>query len=144
MKTICICEKPSVARSIARVLGATEKQEGYLSGNGYAVTWTYGHLLALALPQDYGIVRAEKEMLPIIPHSFKLVVRQVKTEEGHKADPSALKQLDVIRKLLNQAGSVIIWRGTYSQICSWISGVHERNQTSVDILAHGKINTGRF
>ena len=47
-------------------------------------------------------------MLPIIPHSFKLVVRQVKTEEGHKADPSALKQLDVIRKLLNQAGSVII------------------------------------
>lgn len=38
MKTICICEKPSVARSIAHVLGATEKQEGYLSGNGYAVT----------------------------------------------------------------------------------------------------------
>ncbi|WMI93915.1 type IA DNA topoisomerase [Bacteroides fragilis] len=38
MKTICICEKPSVARSIAQVLGATEKQEGYLSGNGYAVT----------------------------------------------------------------------------------------------------------
>ena len=47
-------------------------------------------------------------MLPIIPHPFKLVVRQVKTEEGYKADPSALKQLDVIRKLLNQAGSVII------------------------------------
>lgn len=47
-------------------------------------------------------------MLPIIPDPFKLVVRQVKTEEGYKADPSALKQLDVIRKLLNQAGSVII------------------------------------
>lgn len=47
-------------------------------------------------------------MLPIIPHPFKLVVRQVKTEEGYKADPSVLKQLDVIRKLLNQAGSVII------------------------------------
>ena len=47
-------------------------------------------------------------MLPIIPHPFRLVVRQVKTEEGYKADPSALKQLDVIRKLLNQAGSVII------------------------------------
>lgn len=47
-------------------------------------------------------------MLPIIPHPFKLVVRQVKTEEGYKADPSALKQLDVLRRLLNQAGSVII------------------------------------
>lgn len=47
-------------------------------------------------------------MLPIIPHPFKLVVRQVKTEEGYKADPSALKQLDVIRKLLNQTGSAII------------------------------------
>ena len=47
-------------------------------------------------------------MLPIIPHPFKLVVRQVKTEDGYRADPSALKQLDVIRKLLNQAGSVII------------------------------------
>ena len=47
-------------------------------------------------------------MLPIIPHPFKLVVRQVKTEEGYKADPSALKQLDVIRRLLNQTGSVII------------------------------------
>ena len=47
-------------------------------------------------------------MLPIIPHPFKLVVRQVKTEEGYKADPSALKQLGVFRKLLNQAGSVII------------------------------------
>lgn len=62
----------------------------------------------MALPQDYGIVRAEKEILPIIPDPFKLVVRQVKTEDGYRADPSALKQLDVIRKLLNQAGSVII------------------------------------
>jgi DNA topoisomerase-3 len=62
----------------------------------------------LALPQDYGIIRAEKEMLPIIPDPFKLVVRQVKAEEGYKADPSALKQLDVIRKLLNHTGSVII------------------------------------
>ena len=107
MKTICICEKPSVARSIARVLGVTEKQEGYLSGNGYAVTWTYGHLLALALPQDYGIVHVEKEMLPIIPDPFKLVVRQIKTEDGYKADPTALKQLEVIRKLLGQADQVI-------------------------------------
>ena len=53
-------------------------------------------------------MHAEKEMLPIIPDPFKLVARQVKTEDGYKADPSALKQLEVIRKLLGQAGSVII------------------------------------
>ncbi len=47
-------------------------------------------------------------MLPIIPNPFKLVVRQIKTEDGYKADPTALKQLEVIRKLLSQAGSVII------------------------------------
>lgn len=64
--------------------------------------------MALALPQDYGIARVEKEMLPIIPDPFKLVVRQIKTEDGYKADPTALKQLEVIRKLLSQAGSVII------------------------------------
>ncbi len=63
--------------------------------------------MALALPQDYGIARVEKEMLPIIPDPFKLVVRQVKTEDGYKADPTALKQLEVIRKLLNQADQVI-------------------------------------
>ena len=61
------------------------------------------HLLALYLPQDYGIVHVEKEMLPIIPDPFKLVVRQIKTEDGYKADPTALKQLEVIRKLLGRA-----------------------------------------
>ena len=63
--------------------------------------------MALALPQDYGIVHVEKEMLPIIPDPFKLVVRQIKTEDGYKADPTALKQLEVIRKLLGQADQVI-------------------------------------
>ena len=49
-----IGEKPSVARDIARILGASEKQDGYLSGNGYLVTWAFGHLVGLAMPEAYG------------------------------------------------------------------------------------------
>ena len=50
-----IGEKPSVARDIARILGANEKQDGYLSGNGYLVTWAFGHLVGLAMPEAYGV-----------------------------------------------------------------------------------------
>ena len=54
-----IGEKPSVARDIARILGANEKQDGYLSGNGYLVTWAFGHLVGLAMPEAYGIQASE-------------------------------------------------------------------------------------
>ena len=50
---VCIAEKPSVARDIAHVLGATTSHEGYLEGNGYQVTWTFGHLCELKAPEDY-------------------------------------------------------------------------------------------
>ena len=50
---VCIAEKPSVARDIARILGATKQCEGYLEGNGYQVTWTFGHLCELKYPEDY-------------------------------------------------------------------------------------------
>ena len=54
MKTI-IAEKPSVAREIARIVGATKREEGYFEGGGYAVTWAFGHLVQLAMPDGYGI-----------------------------------------------------------------------------------------
>ena len=50
---VCIAEKPSVAREIARVLGATQQRDGYIEGNGYCVTWTVGHLCELKYPEDY-------------------------------------------------------------------------------------------
>ena len=50
---VCIAEKPSVARDIAKILGATTARSGYIEGNGYAVTWTYGHLCTLKEPEDY-------------------------------------------------------------------------------------------
>ena len=77
-----IGEKPSVARDIARILGANEKQDGYLSGNGYLVTWAFGHLVGLAMPEAYGIQSFRRESLPIIPDSFQLTPRQVKAEKG--------------------------------------------------------------
>ena len=59
---VCIAEKPSVARDIAKVLGANTSHEGYLEGNGYQVTWTYGHLCTLKEPNDYQVIVAIKCM----------------------------------------------------------------------------------
>ena len=103
-----IGEKPSVARDIARILGANEKQDGYLSGNGYLVTWAFGHLVGLAMPEAYGIQSFRRESLPIIPNSFQLTPRQVKAEKGYEADPGALKQLKVIKEVFDQSDKIIV------------------------------------
>jgi len=79
MKAV-IAEKPSVAREIAYLLGAVEKKEGYLQGNGYCVTWALGHLVGLAKPEDYGISGFQKESLPILPDPFLLTIRKVKKD----------------------------------------------------------------
>ena len=70
MKTI-IAEKPSVAREIARIVGATKREEGYFEGGGYAVTWAFGHLVQLAMPDGYGVRGFVRDNLPIIPDTFK-------------------------------------------------------------------------
>ena len=102
-----IGEKPSVAKSIAAIVGANEKQDGYLSGNGYLVTWAFGHLVGLAMPEAYGVQNFRRESLPILPESFQLVLRQVKAEKGYKADPGALKQLKVIKEVFSRADKII-------------------------------------
>lgn len=107
MKAI-IAEKPSVAREIAILLGASEKKEGYLKGNGYFITWAFGHLVGLAMPEDYGISGFDKASLPIIPNPFLLTVRKVKKDKDYIADPGALKQLKVIDQIFNQSKSIIV------------------------------------
>ena len=69
---VCIAEKPSVARDIADVLGAKEKKEGYIEGNGYQVTWTFGHLCTLKEPHEYTPEWKSwrLEYLPMIPPRF--------------------------------------------------------------------------
>ncbi|HUH28027.1 toprim domain-containing protein, partial [Gelidibacter sp.] len=107
MKAI-IAEKPSVAREIATLLRATEKKDGYLTGNGYFVTWAFGHLVGLAMPRDYGITGFDKKELPILPSPFLLTVRKVKKDKSYIADSGALKQLKVIEQIFNQSDSIIV------------------------------------
>src|SRR5947209_10887994 len=87
-----LAEKPSVARDIARVLGAGSKGDGYLHGNGYVVTWAIGHLVALPQPHE---IRPEwkqwrRDLLPMLPHDWPLVVYE-KTKD----------QFEVVRKILD-------------------------------------------
>ena len=107
MKTI-IAEKPSVAREIARVVDARKREEGYFTGNGYAVTWAFGHLVQLALPEAYGIKGFNRDTLPVIPEAFKLVARGEKTEKGSKPDSGVLKQIDIIRRLFEESERIIV------------------------------------
>ena len=103
-----LAEKPSVAREIARIVGAMKKEEGYFTGNGYHVTWALGHLVQLALPDGYGIRGFQRDSLPVLPERFELIPRQVKTDKGYKADAAAVKQIKVITKLWNESDGIIV------------------------------------
>mgnify|MGYP000913527083 CR=1 FL=1 len=108
MITCIIAEKPSVTRDIARIVGANSKQDGYLEGSGYLVTWAIGHLIALAMPEAYGFSTYKREDLPIRPNPFQLVVRQVRKDKEYHDDPAALKQLKVIRSCFDKADRIIV------------------------------------
>ena len=108
MTTCIIAEKPSVARDIARIVGATSKQDGYMEGCGYVVTWAMGHLIALAMPESYGFFTYKAEDLPIRPNPFQLVVRQARRDKEYISDPAALKQLKVIRSCFDKADRIIV------------------------------------
>ena len=108
MTTCIIAEKPSVARDIAHIVGANSKQEGYMEGCGYVVTWAMGHLIALAMPEAYGFSAYKAEDLPIRPNPFQLVVRQVRKDKEYVSDPAALKQLKVIRSCFDKADRIIV------------------------------------
>lgn len=103
-----IAEKPSVAKDISRIVGATQKCDGYLSGNGYLVTWAFGHLVQLAMPEAYGVANFRRESLPIIPAQFQLIPRQVRVGKEQKADPGVLKQLKIIKEVFNQCDKIIV------------------------------------
>ena len=97
---VCIAEKPSVARDIAAVLGATEKRDGYIEGNGYQVTWTFGHLCTLKEPHDYAPQWKAWQLgsLPMIPPRFgiKLI-----------SNPTYERQFRVIEQLMQKAELIV-------------------------------------
>ena len=107
MKTI-IAEKPSVAKEIAHIIGADKREEGYMQGNGYYVTWAFGHLVQPAMPETYGMKGFHAENLPVIPDPFVLVPRQVKTENGYKPDAGVLAQIKIIGKLFDSSERIIV------------------------------------
>ena len=107
MKLI-LAEKPSVGREIAYLVGAKEKKDGYLEGNNYCVTWALGHLVTLAMLEDYGISGLQASDLPILPDPFTLTVRKVKQGTKYVIDSGANKQLQVIKSLMHTCESIIV------------------------------------
>ncbi|MFD2554456.1 type IA DNA topoisomerase [Sphingobacterium tabacisoli] len=105
---VVIAEKPSVARDLARVMGAKEVKDGYIAGNGYAFTYAFGHLVQLCTPQAYGFHNWSVSNLPIIPNRFDLEVKKVRKDGKQIDDGGALKQIHIIKGLLEQADEIIV------------------------------------
>ncbi len=97
---VCIAEKPSVAKDIARIIGANSSHDGYMEGNGYQVTWTFGHLCELKMPEDYTPVWKAWSLsaLPMIPPKFGI---RLKDDAGIK------KQFAIIESLMQKADGII-------------------------------------
>ena len=97
---VCIAEKPSVAKEIADVLGAKTRYDGYFEGNGYQVTWTFGHLCTLKEPHEYYPQWKPwtLSVLPMIPPRFGIKLIE---------DKGVKKQFDIIQTLMNKADSII-------------------------------------
>jgi DNA topoisomerase-3 len=108
MKICILSEKPSQAREIAAIVGATKKEDGFMTGNGYMVTYAFGHLVQLAMPEAYGFQGFVRENLPIIPEVFKLVPRQVKDGKEYRPDAGALKQLKIIKHVFDSCDRIIV------------------------------------
>ena len=95
---LVISEKPSVAQSIAKVIGATDRHDGYMEGNGYLVSWCIGHLIELAQPQEYDekYEKWKKEDLPIIPRrdDWKYIISEA-TKKQFQVLEDLMKRDDV-------------------------------------------------
>lgn len=107
MKAV-IAEKPSVAKDIAAILGANSRKDGYLEGNGYKVTWAFGHLVELAMPEVYGWEGFSAAHLPMLPDTFKLVARQTREGKASKDDPGVVKQLRIIKDVFASCDEIIV------------------------------------
>lgn len=102
-----LTDKPSVGKEIGRIIGATRVRNGYVEGNGYMVTWTFGNMLSLAMPKDYGTQKLERNDFPFIPSEFELMVRHTRTENGWIPDIDAVLQLKVIERVFQACDTII-------------------------------------
>ncbi|WP_455674429.1 DNA topoisomerase [Phocaeicola sp.] len=102
-----LTDKPNVGKEIARILGANKKENGYMTGGGYMVTWTFGNMISLAMPKDYGIGHLKREDFPLAPMPFKLTVKHVKADTGWIPDINAMQQLKVIEKVFDACDTIV-------------------------------------
>ena len=107
MRKVVLAEKPSVAQSIARIVGATQKRDGFYEGNGWQVTYAFGHLIQLAMPENYGYNSWSKGNLPMLPKEFMMIPLQKKEGKTYKNDPGVMKQLKIIKQLFENADTII-------------------------------------
>ncbi len=102
-----LTDKPNVGKELARIVGAYRPENGFMSGSGYIVTWTFGNMLSLAMPKDYGSARLGEDDFPLVPERFRLMVKHVKTENGWIPDACAVKQLKVLERVLAKCDTII-------------------------------------
>lgn len=82
-----LTDKPNVGKELARIVGAYRPENGFMSGSGYIVTWTFGNMLSLAMPKDYGSAMLGEGDFPLVPERFRLMVKHVKTGNGGYQTP---------------------------------------------------------
>lgn len=102
-----LTDKPNVGKELARIVGAYRPENGFMSGSGYIVTWTFGNMLSLAMPKDYGPARLGEDDFPLVPERFRLMVKHVKTKNGWIPDACAVKQLKVLERVLAKCDTII-------------------------------------
>ena len=102
---VIIAEKPSVARELAKIVGANKREDGYLSGNGYCVTWAFGHLVQITTPASE--VPWKSEFLPILPEGFFLEPGQTVKDGKRIPDEGYVRQLNIIKGLFDNCEYII-------------------------------------
>jgi len=148
MKRLYLCEKPSQAKDIARVLGVNKRNNGYFEGNQAIVTWCFGHLLEMAAPDDYDpqLKQWRLDTLPIIPNQWQLKVRK-EAKKQYQTIVSLFKQADeiVIATDADREGEAIArevmekggWKGPVKRL--WLSALDEKSiQLALDNLLPGE------
>ena len=116
---VCIAEKPSVAREIAEVLGATKKMNGYMEGNGYQVTWTFGHLCTLKEPNDYSDnwKRWSLASLPMIPPRFGIkLISNPTYEQQFKTIEELMQKAGKKKKIMEHWQAIALWLVLYDVV----------------------------
>ena len=106
MKTVVIAEKPSVAQDLAESLGAHQRKDGYIAGNGYAFTWAFGHLVEIKTPEENQ--KWKLEDLPLLPDTFAYQPTRDFESKTYEPDPGVVKQLGIIEQLFEQCEEIIV------------------------------------